>query len=270
MLKVGLRQRLASRKDGFLPPKATLLERWTRHDAGSDQTIDHAAWARFLDGNLRTFEDGMNLIPYSRVSEADSSLLDDYVNAMGRLAISEYARDEQLAYWINLYNARTVQLVLAYFPVDDLRQIKLSPGRHPFGPWDKTILIIEGEQLTLNDVQHRILRPIWKDGRLHYALNRGAIGSPNLQRQPFSASNAEDLFEQGARAFINHPRGAHIDDGKLVISRLYLWYYSEFGGSVGRVLDHLRKYASLELEAELAAAKGIDDYDYYWGINEAP
>ena len=267
---MGFRRRLASRKDGFVPPKAKRWERWARHDPESTQEIDHGAWARFLDANLRDFEDGTTLVAYSRVSKADADALDDYVNAMGRLPVSQYARGEQLAYWINLYNARTVQLVLAYFPVDDLRHIKISPGRFAFGPWDKKILVIEGEHLSLNDVEHRILRPLWQDNRLHYALNRAAIGSPNLLAEPFEAGNAERLFDRAARGFINHPRGVRVDKGRLTVSRLYLWYEPDFGGSVKGVLDHLREHAAAALGQELAAVRRIDAYDYYWELNEAP
>ena len=267
---MGFRRRLASRKDGFVPPKAKRWERWARHDPDSTQAIDHGAWARFLDANLRDFEDGTTLVAYRRVSKADADALDDYVNAMGRLPIGQYARGEQLAYWINLYNARTVQLVLAYFPVDDLRHIKISPGRSAFGPWDKKILVIEGEHLSLNDVEHRILRPLWQDIRLHYALNRAAIGSPNLLAEPFEAGNAERLFDRPARGFINHPRGVRVDKGRLTVSRLYLWYEPDFGGSVKGVLDHLREHAAPALGQELAAVRRIDAYDYYWELNEAP
>ncbi len=267
---MSLRRRLASRKDGFVPPKAKRWERWARHDPDCTEAIDHGAWARFLDANLRDYEDGTTLVAYGRVPEPDAGALDDYVNAMGRLPISQYARGEQLAYWINLYNARTVQLVLAYYPVDDLRQIKISPGRFPFGPWDKKILVIEGEHLSLNDVEHRILRPIWQDNRLHYALNRAAIGCPNLLAEPFTAGNTEGRLDQAARGFINHPRGVRIEEGKLFASRLYLWFEPDFGGSAKGVLDHLRTYAAPALGKKLTAAQRIDEYDYHWDLNEAP
>ncbi len=267
---MGLRRHLASRTDGFVPPKAKRWERWARHDCDNTQEIDHGAWGRFLDANLRDYEDGTTLVAYGRVSEADAVALDDYVNAMGRLPISQFARAEQLAYWINLYNARTVQLVLAYFPVDDLRQIKISTGRFGFGPWDKKILIIEGEHLSLNDVEHRILRPIWRDNRLHYALNRAALGSPNLLAEPFGTGDTGGLLDQAAHGFINHPRGVRFEKGKLIVSRLYLWFEPDFGGSSKDVLNHLREYAAPALGQELAAARRIDRYEYFWDLNEAP
>ncbi len=267
---MGLRQRLAAKFEGFTPPRPKVWDRWTRHDPDATEAIDHGAWARFLESHLRSFEDGMNLLTYSRVSEEDSAALDDYVNAMGSLSISRFNRAQQLAYWINLYNARTVQLILAYYPVDDIRYIKISPGRSVIGPWDKKILIIEGESLSLSDVENRILRPQWRDHAIPYALNRAALGSPNLQPEPFSADNAQALFEKAARAFVNHRRGARFEDGRLTVSKLYLWYASDFGGTAQRVLDHLRRFAGHELGERLAAARRIDDYEFYWELNDAP
>ena len=95
----------------------------------------------------------------------------------------------------------------------------------------------QGAEVSLNDIEHRILRPIWKDARIHYAVNCAAVGCPNLRRTAFTGDNAESLLELAARDYVNNPRGARFDDGGgLVVSSLYSWYREDFGGSVAGVL----------------------------------
>jgi Protein of unknown function, DUF547 len=95
------------------------------------------------------------------------------------VAISAYHQQEQQAFWINLYNARTVSAVLAHYPVASLRDIRLS-GLFSTGPWHAKLVTIEGEKVSLDDIEHRIVRPLWKDNRLHDALNCASLGCPNL------------------------------------------------------------------------------------------
>ncbi len=87
-------------------------------------------------------------------------------------------RAEQFPFWINLYNALTVKVVLDHYPVEIIRDIDISPGLFADGPWGKKLVTVEGEALSLDDIEHRILRPIWKDPRLHYVLNCAALGVP--------------------------------------------------------------------------------------------
>ncbi|MCV5656507.1 DUF547 domain-containing protein, partial [Escherichia coli] len=76
-------------------------------------------------------------------------------------------------------------------------------GLFSFGPWDQDVIIINGKSLTLNDIEHRILRPIWQDPRTHYAVNCASLGCPNLQTQAFTAENTQALLESAAKTFIN-------------------------------------------------------------------
>src|SRR5262249_38666689 len=151
----------------------------------------------------------VNLIRYAQVTPIDRESLNAYIARLSALLVSKYARAEQLAYWINLYNALTVRLVLDHYPVASIRDIDISPGLFADGPWDKDLITVEGKRITLNDIEHRILRPIWNDPRLHYALNCAALGCPNLQPTAFTSDNADQLMERGARDFIN-TRGVRV------------------------------------------------------------
>ena len=248
-------------------PKADLWTYWEQHRPDSQQRVDHSAWDRLLKRYVVQGDTGVNLVRYSQVSHQDKAKLDGYLQRLQQVEVRSLRRGEQLAYWINLYNALTVQLVLEHYPVDSIKDIDISPGLFSVGPWDKKLVNVEGKKLSLNDIEHRILRPIWEDPRIHYAVNCASLGCPNLQREAFTAENAEELMEKGAREYINHPRGAELIDSELVASSIYDWFQEDFGGTEAGVIDHLMGYASQELLSRLREARGIDEYRYDWSLN---
>jgi hypothetical protein len=248
-------------------PKAELWQRWTAHDPAATATIDHHAWDRFVRTYVSSFPDGVNRVAYANVTGADRKLLESYIDALTAIPISAYNRDEQRAYWINLYNALTVKVVLDRYPVKSIRQIK--PNVFSIGPWRKKRITVEGAELSLDDIEHRILRPIWRDPRLHYALNCASVGCPNLLNQAFTAANSEALLTQAARAYINNPRGAQLRDGRLVVSSIYKWYKEDFGNTDAGVIDHLQRYAESALSAQLREITRISADRYDWALNDA-
>jgi hypothetical protein len=246
-------------------PQAELWPRWQANDANSAVRIDHRGWEEILAGYLFEGKDGINRFDYAGVSEADRAGLNRYLERMGQINISNYNRDVQRAYWINLYNALTVREVLRFYPIDSIRDI--SSGFFSFGPWDKELIEVEGEKLTLNDIEHRILRPIWRDARIHYGLNCASLGCPNLQLQVFTADNSDALLDRAAREFTNHPRGARVVDGRLRVSSIYVWFIADFGGDDAGVIRHLRRYAKDPLANELKGIHRIDNDAYDWSLN---
>lgn len=249
----------------FAAPSADLWEHWTQHDATSTQAIDHSAWDNLLRRYVVAHDSGVNRFRYAQVGRADASILMNYLNSLGEINISRYNRDQQRAYWINLYNALTVGVVLRNYPLRSIQDV--SSGIFSAGPWKKKLIKIEDEVLSLDDIEHRILRPIWQDPRLHYAVNCASIGCPNLQSQAFTAANSEQLLDKGAREYINHPRGARVDNaGKLQVSSIYIWFNDDFGGDDG-VVRHLQQYAERPLANALKKTSTIDDDHYNWMLN---
>ncbi len=250
-------------------PRAELWPRWTAHDPNSSVTVDHSAWSDWLARHNVAAPDGSRRLTYANVAADDRRRLGAYIERLAGTAVSRLARDEQRALWINLYNALTVQVVLERWPVASIRDISISPGLFSSGPWGKKLATVEGEPLSLDDIEHRILRPIWKDARIHYALNCAAVGCPDLQPVAFTAVNSEELLERAARAFVNHPRGARVTDGRrLEVSSIYVWFQDDFGdGTDAGVIAHLVRYAAPELKARLAGIERIADHGYDWAIN---
>lgn len=251
-------------------PKAELWSRWSTQDAQSARQVDHRPWNAFLQRYVRTDADSVNRLAYAEVSVEDLSHLRIYLRDLQREPVSKLSRAEQRAYWINLYNATTVDTVLAHYPVKSILDIGISPGLFARGPWGRKLLRIEGENVSLDDIEHRILRPIWNDPRTHYAVNCASLGCPNLQPEAFTPANMDRLLDKGAREYVNHPRGARVDKGKLYVSSIYEWFKSDFGGDDAGVIAHLKRYADAPLAEQLAGVNEIDDDAYDWALNGAP
>ena len=242
--------------------------RWAVSDETQGRHIDFAAWNEFLARYLVVGEDGINRVAYGRVLPADHEALSLQVAALAGLPITAYRRAEQQAYWLNLYNALTVRVVLDHYPVASIRDIKPG-GPLSFGPWSKKLLHIEGEEVSLDDIEHRILRPFWHDPRLHYALNCASLGCPNLRPRAFAAAAMDVTLDDAARAYVNHPRGARVAGGGLFVSSIYRWYAPDFGGSDAAIIAHLRRYAAPPLSAALAPITAIAGDQYDWSLNDA-
>ena len=165
-----------------------------------------------------------------------------------------------------------MRLVLEFYPVNSIKDIEISSnplGGIFSGPWDRKLLDVRGEPLSLNDIEHRILRPIWGDPRIHYAVNCAAVGCPNLQPLAFTDANTETLLDHAAQNYVNSPRGARVEDGQLIVSKIYAWFVDDFGGSEEGVLAHLRHLAEPPLARALEGRTSIDDYEYDWGLNDS-
>jgi len=249
-------------------PESELWERWAAHSPSAGATIDHGEWDAFLAENLVAGSNDISRIAYGEVDEAENRRLDDYLAGLSAIAISDYSRDEQRAYWINFYNALTVDVVLDHYPVDSIRDIAISPGFFTVGPWKKKLIGVEGEELSLDDIEHRILRPVWKDPRIHYAVNCASQGCPALMPRAFTASNTEELLERGAVDFVNSKHGARVDsESRLTASSIYDWFQVDFGGDEAGVIAHLRTYAHPELAGKLEGITEVYNFDYDWALN---
>ena len=253
--------------------KSKLIPVWDASDETSIARIDHGSWQNLLDSYLRVHSSGINRFDYValKASTKNRAGLADYLAHLQKLDPRNYSRAEQKAYWINFYNALTVHVVLEAYPVDSIRDISDSflGGLMFSGPWEDMIAHVAGLDLTLDNIEHGILRPIYRDNRIHYAVNCASLGCPNLLPTAFTAANTETLLDTGAREYVNHPRGVDfVDDDFIVISSIYDWFVEDFGGSEEGAIKHLIQYADKELAERLRSFEGSVDYDYDWGLNQ--
>ena len=143
-----------------------------------------------------------------------------------------------MPYWINFYNALTVEVILENYPVESIRDIK--SGLFSSGPWGAELVRVEGHDLSLDDIEHEILRPIWKDKRIHYAVNCASISCPNLARTAYTEQQHRRICWSRAPGTISTARAACASkDGEIIASKLYSWYDDDFGNEQD-LLAHLR------------------------------
>ena len=254
---------------GHAGPPAELWDRWLAHDPDSTGRIDHGKWDAFLVRYVRIGADGVHRVAYGEVTPSDRARLDRYVAHLSGLPISQFNRAEQMAYWINLYNALVVRLVVDHYPIASIRNIGSRSGAPGTGPWRQELVKVEGIPLSLHDIMHRILRPIWRDPRVHYALSCGAVGCPNLQPEPFEADQLERQLSEAAMAYVNDPRCISIEGDQLGLSSLFRWYQDDFGGTDRDVLNHLMAYAEPGLAMKLQRFDRISGDGFDWRLNDA-
>ena len=228
--------------------------------------VDHSPWGAllltYLDNNHAS---GINRFAYGAVTTGDRQRLAGYIHSLAILPVARLTPLQQQAYWINLYNALTVQVILDHPGVSSIREIR--SGWFSPGPWDLKLVEVNGVALTLNDIEHRILRPIFGDPRVHFAVNCASLGCPNLGAEPYLADKLDVQLDTAARAFINHPRGASISDSTLTLSSIFKWYGDDFGETVAEQLDWIAAYAKPGLAEQLTGWDGRVRYEYDWRLN---
>lgn len=240
--------------------------------SGSTSSVDHSIWDRLLETYVKPGGDGLNRVDYAAFKNGGQTELKQYIARLEAVDPRMLARAEQFAFLANLYNAKTIDIVLDHYPVKSIKDISLGGSLFAVfagGPWKAKVLTVKGVELGLDDIEHAVLRPLFKDPRAHYAVNCASVGCPNLQRQAFTGARLDAQLDAAARAYVNNPRGASFVSGKLVVSSIYEWFKSDFGGNDQGVLAHLRKYAAPELKAKLEGVKAIGDHRYDWSLNDA-
>ncbi|MEL6364696.1 MAG: DUF547 domain-containing protein [Pseudomonadota bacterium] len=237
-----------------------------RSYSGEAGPVDNSAYADFLEKYVEPDATGIHLVAYAAVTDPDKAALDGYVASLEALDPTRLTRDEAFAYWANLYNAVTLKLILDNYPLGSIRELK--SGLISIGPWGRDLAEVNGVVLTLNDIEHEILRAFWDEPRVHYAVNCASMGCPNLMAKPWTGASLDNDLNAAARAFVNHPRGVSVENGRVSASTIYKWFRKDFGGSEAEVLDHIRQYADDDLKAALDGLTSIRSYDYDWSLNE--
>jgi Protein of unknown function, DUF547 len=204
-------------------------------------------------------------------NEEDNSSLGEYIRRLEGVDPKNLTRDEAMAYWINLYNAVTLELILDHFPVESIKDLggKLS------SPWGKELVTVNGQALSLNKIENEIIRPTFADPRIHFALNCASVGCPPLASRAYVGQKIEAQLEEVARRtmansyWVDLSRCGTYGKGSIKLSKLFDWYQDDFGGA-----DGLRNFLGHYLPAKkLALQNGgcsLDYNDYDWKLNLPP
>lgn len=225
---------------------------------GYSITVDNSIYEDLLKKNVA---DGV--VSYKGF-KAEEARLDQYLGMLEKVNPEKLERNEKFAFYINAYNAWTIKLILSEYPgvksIKDLGSIFQSP-------WKKSICRLNGKIMTLDDIEHGILRPVFKDPRVHFAVNCASKDCPNLISEPYSGKILDSQLDASVKAFINNPSKNRIDGETLYVSSIFKWFSEDFQDDIkGFIL----KYASDELKAGIGKSGEnlkIKYLDYDWSLN---
>lgn len=258
---LGLASLAATPALGPLPASAAL----TGFKPAGQGGVDHSAYDALLRAFVKPDAEGYNRVDYRGV-KSQLGALRTYLAALQAVNPVSLSRDEAHAYWINLYNAKTLEVVAEAYPVTSIKKINLG-GSFLFGagPWKAKLMTVNATELSLDDVEHEIVRALFNDPMSHYGLNCASYSCPNLATTAYTGANINQLLRQTGVDYVNHPRGVSVNKGRITASKIYSWYAGDFGGK-SKLKSHWMGLASPEKAALIADAR-ISGYEYDWGIN---
>ncbi len=241
----------------FGPPAAELTETYGSQPEG--EVFDHGA----LDSLLVRYVDDAGFVDYSGLV-AEEGALDGYLEAIADADFEALGRDEKLAFLINAYNAFTLRLILDHHPVVSIRDIPSAER------WDGVRWALAGRKVSLNEIEHELIRPNFAEPRIHFALVCAAVGCPPLRSEAYIGAELEQQLADQSRYVHSHDRWFHYEAGaeKIGLTSLYDWYGGDFEQVAGSTLEFAARY-SPALRADLAAGSSpaITWLDYDWSLN---
>ena len=194
----------------------------------------------------------------------EESVLDKYLKVLEEVDSKILSRNEQFAFYINAYNSWTIKLILSGYP--DVKSIK-DLGSLFKSPWKKKICRIDDKIITLDDIEHNILRPRFKDPRVHFAINCAAKSCPPLRSEPYRKGELDQQLDEMTRAFINDLENNRLEDHTLYVSSIFKWFKEDFNKDI---ISFFLKYAKGDLKDQLEAGRGkikVKYLDYDWSLN---
>ena len=228
-------------------------------------------------------------VDYSALQK-DRTGIDQFVKEIGEVSGEEYqtwSRDQQLAFWINAYNGWFLQIVINHYPIQGGRLIgvlypKNSVQRIP-GIWENIKTKAAGRTVSLNDIEHKILRTIFREPRIHFAIVCASVGCPSIRPEPFLPARLESQLEDAARIFVNDPRKVKwdADRKKLEVSSIFDWFSDDFNSFANDdwrklyskkhagIVAFLSKYLPQPASESLrTTGVKVEFLDYDWTLND--
>lgn len=223
------------------------------------QPISHDIWNGLLQKNVK--ENGR--VNYKGFIE-DKEQLYQYLELLNNNHPNKknWTKPERLAYWINAYNAYTVQLIVESYPVESIKDIKKGI---PFinSVWDLKFIKIEGKTYDLNNVEHNILRKKFDEPRLHFAINCASVSCPDLRNEAYYPERINEQLDEQARLFLNDTSKNKIEQNKVELSKIFSWFGKDFKKE-GTLIDYINPYTDVEIAPD--AKRSFLEYD--WNLNE--
>ena len=226
--------------------------------AATDAAADHSLYSELL----RRYVTKGN-VNYAGL-KSEEVKLNQYLEVLEKANPESLSRDEQFAFYINAYNAWTLKLILTKYP--DIKSIK-ELGFFSSGPWKKKVVRLQGGTVSLDHIEHDILRPRFKDPRVHFAINCAARSCPPLRSEPYRAKVLNQQLDDATGSFLNDPRSCRLDGNDFYVSRIFKWFSEDFNDDA---YGFFLNYATGDLAKELEAKSGrivVEYLHYDWSLN---
>ena len=231
-------------------------------------SVDHAAFDAILSAHVVQDANAYNTFRYGKLKARGQGQLKAYIAMLQSVPPATLSANEAHAYWINLYNAVTLAVVTDHYPVTSIKKIKLGGGGlFGSGPWSRKVVSVGGTDLSLDDIEHRIIRPIFSNPMSHYGVNCASYSCPNLFVRAYTGANVDAQLAQNARHYVNHRRGVTVKSGRITSSKIYSWYAADFGGKP-RLKSHWGGFATPDHASAIKAAS-LGRFVYDWSLNDA-
>jgi len=222
---------------------------------GLTAQAQHQLWLQLLQKHVHP---GTGMVNYQGF-QRDSARLNQYLEQLASYDVAQKSPAAQKAFWMNVYNAYTVALIVKHYPLKSIRDIEVS-GK---GPWDIPLVRVGGKNYTLNQVEHEILRPEFQDPRIHAGINCASFSCPKLLPVAFTEANVEAQLDQAFRQFIHDPERNTFSPEQLELSRLFKWFSEDFTQQ-GSLINFLSRW----YDGPIAKDASISYREYDWSLNE--
>ena len=216
----------------------------------SKPKIDHSQWTTLLQNHVSN--EGQ--VDY-RGFKKDGASLKSYIKTLSaQTPDASWSKQETLAYWINAYNALTIDLILRHYPVQSIKDIK--------NPWKQSLWTLGGKPYDLDVIEHQILRKM-HEPRIHFAIVCASYSCPKLKNSAYTANSLNTQLEKAAIDFINDPKRNDLSENSIRISKIFQWFRSDFEQD-GSLIAFLNQYAKIRISDHAR----IRFKDYNWELND--
>ncbi|MDA2918314.1 DUF547 domain-containing protein [Desulfobacterota bacterium AH_259_B03_O07] len=221
----------------------------------------HQSYGRVLSRYVKN-----GLVDYNGL-KSNPEQLDLYLTSLTTVSekdFNQWSEEQQLAYLINLYNAQTLRLIIDHYPVNSIKDIN--------EPWDTPLVTLHGNKVTLNELEHEIIRKNYDEPRIHFALVCAAMGCPNLPTEPFVSTNLDRQLDRQGRGLLSDSKKNYVDlaNKTVYLSPIFEWYKEDFLRESDSVLLFLRPYFPNDISKKVSETDyKIEFTDYDWSLNDS-
>ncbi|GAA4238630.1 DUF547 domain-containing protein [Postechiella marina] len=237
-------------KDTIKTPKNVISSPATTPIKGSIKKPHH----KDFNTLLQKYVSKNGLVNYKALKTKRAHLL-SYITYLGQnTPENSWSKEDKLAYWINAYNALTIDLILRHYPVKSIKDIKK--------PWERRFWKLGNKWYNLNDIEHNILRKL-NEPRIHFAIVCASFSCPKLSNIAYTASNIDAQLTTATKDFLADAKRNYISKNSIELSKIFQWFIKDFKQS-GNLIDFLNQYSHVKISAK--ARKTYKDYN--WSLNE--